>query len=365
MERGKRLLRMCGESQTDITLLSERNVLEVLCPHSLRELERQKAQSFESVGIHSGFHEDGVQDDIPASRHPGRVLAAGLRLSSSRRGEGTEGRLPPLAERHHGSPLLLRGIPVRAGDAEEEGLAVRARNSRAPLGQGRGPLRSFVAHQVRIAATSIPGRPNRLLNREQQHREKHGNFSAKEHPASTPKKTVAVGSGSPSDLPPTETSKVAPTSSKTTEALERRPLKPPAATVVSVEDILVPAISALSTLTVFLLLASAAIVVAQTWNSFCEGRHRGEEDYLYDDDRRALTRISLRCPSCKIEMEVFNQLKKISFRNSGLSRAVSPPAPLATTAFVTELDPTSDELEQERTRRQNLANNFKESLSSC
>ena len=29
-ERGKRLMRMCGESQTDITLLSERNVLEVL-----------------------------------------------------------------------------------------------------------------------------------------------------------------------------------------------------------------------------------------------------------------------------------------------------------------------------------------------
>ena len=30
-ERGKRLMRMCGESQTDIKLLSERNVLEVLC----------------------------------------------------------------------------------------------------------------------------------------------------------------------------------------------------------------------------------------------------------------------------------------------------------------------------------------------
>ena len=30
-ERGKRLMRMCGESQTDITLLSERNILEVLC----------------------------------------------------------------------------------------------------------------------------------------------------------------------------------------------------------------------------------------------------------------------------------------------------------------------------------------------
>ena len=29
-ERGKRLMRMCGESQTDITLLSERNVLEVI-----------------------------------------------------------------------------------------------------------------------------------------------------------------------------------------------------------------------------------------------------------------------------------------------------------------------------------------------
>ena len=28
-ERGKRLMRMCGESQADITLLSERNVLEV------------------------------------------------------------------------------------------------------------------------------------------------------------------------------------------------------------------------------------------------------------------------------------------------------------------------------------------------
>ena len=28
-ERGKRLMRMCGESQTDIRLLSERNVLEV------------------------------------------------------------------------------------------------------------------------------------------------------------------------------------------------------------------------------------------------------------------------------------------------------------------------------------------------
>ena len=104
---------------------------------------------------------------------------------------------------------------------------------------------------------------------------------------------------------------MSPTSSTTTEALERRP---PSATVVSVEDILVPAISALSTLTVFLLLASGAIVVAQTWNSFCEGRHRSEEDYLYDDDRRALTRISLRYPSCKIEMGSFEPTAKNIFQ---------------------------------------------------
>ena len=44
-ERGKRLMRMCGESQTDIRLLSERNVLEVLWLHALREFKRQKAHS--------------------------------------------------------------------------------------------------------------------------------------------------------------------------------------------------------------------------------------------------------------------------------------------------------------------------------
>ena len=61
------------------------------------------------------------------------------------------------------------------------------------------------------------------------------------------------------------------------------------------EDILLPAISALSTLTLLLVLASAAIVLVHTWNSFCvEGRGGDGGDYLDDDDRRALTQISLR-----------------------------------------------------------------------
>ena len=98
------------------------------------------------------------------------------------------------------------------------------------------------------------------------------------------------------------------TSAKTTEAAwARQPdprhklPNPPAVTVgdVSVEDILVPAISALSTLTLLLALASAAIVLVQTWNGFCEGRDGPDGggdgvSYLDDDDRRALTHISLR-----------------------------------------------------------------------
>ena len=88
------------------------------------------------------------------------------------------------------------------------------------------------------------------------------------------------------------------TSTRTTQkAFARHPSpKPkPAVTVndVSTEDILFPAISALSTLTLLLVLASAAIVLIHTWNNFCEGRD-GDGDYLDDDDRRALTHISLR-----------------------------------------------------------------------
>ena len=87
------------------------------------------------------------------------------------------------------------------------------------------------------------------------------------------------------------------TSSKTPTRTPKLP-NPPSVHVsdnVALEDVLVPAISALSTLALIMILASAAIVLVQTWNGFCEGRRDGGEDgYLDNNDRRALTQLSLR-----------------------------------------------------------------------
>ena len=86
-----------------------------------------------------------------------------------------------------------------------------------------------------------------------------------------------------------------PTSYETTMRAPKLP-NPPS---VALEDVLVPAISALSTLALIMILASAAIVLVQTWNGFCGGRRDGGEDgYLDNNDRRALTQLSLRY--CKI-----------------------------------------------------------------
>ena len=95
------------------------------------------------------------------------------------------------------------------------------------------------------------------------------------------------------------------TSSKTPTRTPKLP-NPPSVHVsenVALEDVLVPAISALSTLALIMILASAAIVLVQTWNGFCEGRRdggggSGEDGFLDNNDRRVLTQLSLRY--CKI-----------------------------------------------------------------
>ena len=88
------------------------------------------------------------------------------------------------------------------------------------------------------------------------------------------------------------------TSSKTPTRTPKLP-NPPSVHVsdnVALEDVLVPAISALSTLALIMILASAAIVLVQTWNGFCERTRDGggEDGYLDNNDRRALTQLSLR-----------------------------------------------------------------------
>ena len=161
-----------------------------------------------------------------------------------------------------------------------------------------------------------------------------------------------------------------PTSYETTMRAPKLP-NPPS---VALEDVLVPAISALSTLALIMILASAAIVLVQTWNGFCGGRRDGGEDgYLDNNDRRALTQLSLRY--CKIILyytirirDYKSDKKKQHSRTSELSRTPSPmppPMPMATTNFVAQLDTNSAELELERARRQNLSNTFKETVFSC